>query len=152
MAITVDVSKTILGIDALTVRMDLATEDIVADALRLFQLAGKAEAPVGTPGNTTNPPGDLARSISVSGPIGGDGVYSGKVGPTTIYGRQRELGGAIRPVYASFLHFFRWGKEEFRFRVFQEGDHYMRRAYKETLPNVEIMAQERVARVIVEIP
>lgn len=154
MPVSINVADTIFGFDLLAGRIDRATRDIASDALKLFQLAGMKEAPVGTPGNTTNPPGDLSRSIDVDGPSGGSGVYTGQVGPTTIYGRQRELGGDIYPknvlhgTYTKFGTQYSYGPGFGKGYVHQEGDHYMLRAYGATLPAVKIMADARVVAAV----
>ncbi len=128
----VDVAATILGLDALGARVEKATEQIVKDTLHLLQLAAAAKAPKGVPGNSTNPSGDLARSIDVEGPRGGSGVYSGQVGPTVIYGRQRELGGPIYPQVASMLAFVKFGELIITSRVYQAPEPYMKPAYEES--------------------
>lgn len=160
MAISIDVTATIAGIDALGERVNAAVRDIVEDCLNLTQITGAATAPVGLPGNPTSaPPGTLGRSILVEGPVGGDGHWEGKVGPTTVYGRQRELGGDIYPVTAKALHFFEvrplsyaegeyGGAEVFTKHVHQFGAHYMLRAYEEVLPSFSVIADEHVAAAI----
>lgn len=50
-----------------------------------------------TPSAPGDPPslitGNLMRSMALRGPVGGDGRYSGAVGPTSVYSRIQELGG-----------------------------------------------------------
>jgi hypothetical protein len=132
--VPIRVAGTIAGLDALSLRVDAATLQSTADALHLFQAAGMLRAPVGTPGNTTNAPGDLARSIDVEGPEGGEGVYEGRVGPTVIYGRQREFGQHYPEQ--------RYGGGDFVFthHVFQFGAHYMLQAQDEVLLSGSIEA------------
>ena len=144
----IDVSGTIAGLDLLAKRVDQATRQIVADVAHLFQAAGIDEAPVGVSGNSTNAPGDLRRSIDVQGPTGRDGIYEALVGPTVVYGRQRELGGAIYPVTATFLRFEKFGVVYYRTRVFQEANPYMKRGYVQTLPSIEPVARERLRAAI----
>jgi len=146
----VDIGATMAGLDALLKRVDNGVAAAVADGLHLLQLVGAANAPVGTPGNSTNPPGDLARSIDVEGPHGADGVYEGEVGPTTIYGRQRELGGDIYPKRARALHFFTFGHEVFTRHVYQVGAHYMLKTYEEVVDggSLEVIGYERMATAI----
>ena len=157
----INVGGTIAGLDALGLRIDGATRQATADALHLFQAAGMLNAPVGTPGNSTNAPGDLARSIDVEGPEGGDGVYAGEVGPTVVYGRQRELGGTIFKL-DGFMHFFTdggghyaetvfgGGPEVFTHVVHQFGAHYMLRAWDDVMlsGSVEAVTEDRVAAAI----
>ena len=124
----VDAGATIAGLEALRWRMDEAVRRSVAAAAHLIQGDAMRKAPVGTPGNSTNTPGDLGRSIDVQGPLGGDGRYEARVGPTVIYGRQRELGGDIYPVMASALRFRRFGEVVYRARVHQEPEPYLKPA------------------------
>ena len=100
------------------------------------------KAPVGVTGNSTNAPGDLRRSIVVEGPAGGDGIYSGKVGPTVIYGRQRELGGDIYPVHARALVFTKFGTVYTVQRVYQKPEPFLKPAYDEHLEDLEALAYE----------
>jgi phage gpG-like protein len=50
-----------------------------------------------TPSAPGQPPslitGNLMRSFALQGPVGGDGRYTGTVGPTAVYSRIQELGG-----------------------------------------------------------
>ena len=155
----VDIGATMAGLDALLKRVDNGVAAAVADGLHLLQLVGAANAPVGTLENSTNPPGDLARSIDVEGPHGADGVYEGEVGPTTIYGRQRELGGDIPGDLAKSidvegrartLHFFTFGREVFTRHVYQVGAHYMLKTYEEVVDggSLEVIGYERMATAI----
>lgn len=154
----IDVSRTLAGLDALTLRINDATLQSVADSLHLFQASGMLHAPIGRPGNSTNAPGDLARSIDVEGPVGGDGVYAGQVGPTVIYGRLRELGGDIYKD-DGYMHFFTdggghyaegvfgGGPEVYTHHVHQFGAHYMLQAWDEVIlsGSVEAVAEGRIA-------
>jgi hypothetical protein len=161
-AVSINVLDTIAGLDALALRIDGATAQATADALHLFQAAGMLNAPIGTPGNSTNAPGDLARSIDVEGPAGGDGVYAGEVGPTVIYGRQRELGGTITKA-DGFMRFFTDGGGHYAEAIYggspvvythvvhQFGAHYMLRAWDDVVlsGSIEAVTEERVAIAIV---
>lgn len=50
-----------------------------------------------SPSSPGQPPslitGNLMRSMALRGPVGGDGRYTGSVGPTSVYSRIQELGG-----------------------------------------------------------
>jgi hypothetical protein len=105
------------------------------------------EAQVAARAGLTNPTGPLAESIRTEGPDQiGAMAYRTKVGPTLIYGRQRELGGPIDPVNASMLtaHFrapgyWMWdygrGLEDvFTFHVNQFGQHYLKRGVEISMP------------------
>ena len=95
-------------------------------------------APVGVFGNSTNTPGDLRRSIEVEGPEQiADHSWLARVGPTVIYGRQRELGGPIFPQAARVLRFEKFGEVVFTQSVFQFPRPYMKPAYEDQRPNIE---------------
>lgn len=161
-----DVSATIAGLERLKERVNEATRQSVADVLHLFQAAGMGHAPVGVTGNSTNMPGDLRRSILVDGPHAmGDDTWEGKVGPTVVYGRQRELGGPIEPKVAKALAFTKFGTRFVigpgvyphvgantvylrRSGVYQHGAHYMLKGYEEVLPSVEDVVDAQIAEAI----
>lgn len=127
-----EVAATIAGLDALALRIDDATRQVVADVAHIIQAGGMGHAPVGRPGNSTNLPGDLRRSIMVEGPArASEHSWLARVGPTVVYGRQRELGGAIYPRRARFLRFERYGVVEYSKRVYQRPQPYMRPGYDE---------------------
>lgn len=151
MAFEIDVTETLAGFDVLTERINAATRGIVDDGLHLIQVKAMANAPVGVEGNSTNPPGDLSRSIEVDGPHGGDGLWEGKVGPTIVYGRQRELGGPIFPVNVRSLHFWTFGEEVFTRRVYQKPEPYLGPAEQEMIPAIRAVANERIAAAIQEV-
>lgn len=136
---------TIAGLDALEQRVADATRQIVADAAHLIQADSMGFAPVGVVGNSTNMPGDLRRSIDVEGPVGGDAVWMARVGPTVVYGRQRELGGPIYPQRAKRLRFVKFGVVYYRHRVYQHPEPYMKPGRGAALPEIEAVASERIA-------
>lgn len=145
----IEVGGTIAGLERLIRRVDQATEEIIREAAHVFQAQAMLTAPVGTPGNSTNTPGDLRRSIAVDGPKGGAGVYTAEVGPTVTtanpgpggtvfnYGRIREFGGTITPKVAPALAFRSFGAVYITASVTQVGDHYLLRARTEAQPEVE---------------
>jgi hypothetical protein len=145
---SVDVDATIEGLDRLSSRVDEATGQITEDALKLFQASGRVNAPIGTEGNTTNEPGDLKESIVVLGPYGIEGEYEGEVGPTVIYGRQRELGGPIFK-FDGFM-VFHWGARGWTYahQVEQEGAHYMLKGYIQVRPSIPPLIEERLTAAI----
>lgn len=144
----VEIADTLAGIDELSKRFNTAMRDIVGDALHEIQLFGALFAPAGTPGNTTNPPGDLKRSIDVQGPQGGDGLYAGRVGPTVIYGRQRELGGHIYPKFARWLVFTKFGDTVYTKHVYQPPHPYMKPGRALALRFIARDRDERLTKVI----
>lgn len=161
-----EVAATVAAMEALKARVSAATRQSVADALHLFQAAGMAHAPVGVSGNSTNAPGDLRRSIIVDGPAPvGAGVWEGQVGPTVVYGRQRELGGAIVPKTASALRFTKFGTTfvvgptvipggfgnivySNRPGVYQHPRPYMLPGYMEVKPELPAMVDANIAAAI----
>ena len=133
----IDISATLAGLDALSERVDDATRQTTADAAHLFQASGMDHAPVGVSGNSTNMPGDLRRSITVEGPYPtGEHSWGAEVGPTTIYGRQRELGGDIYPQSARLLQFEKFGERVFTSHVYQSPNPFMLPAYDDQRLNV----------------
>lgn len=95
------------GLDELAARVNAATDETVDDVLDLIQtettanLSITAHAPLmQTDSLPGEPPADvtggLIRSLRPTrDPSTGDGVYSGRFGPTTVYSRIQELGGTI---------------------------------------------------------
>ncbi len=125
---TIEVGGVISFLSKLETLVDKATEGCAKMMVEKMESLAEKTAPVGTPGNSTAPPGKLASSMKITGPVGTDHVWRAKVGPTTKYGRQRELGGVIVPVRAKALVFHRFGVLVVTTRVFQHGEHYMKKA------------------------
>jgi Bacteriophage HK97-gp10, putative tail-component len=152
----IDVAATMAGLDALAHRVSHATERIVERSAHVFQALAMANAPVGDPENSTNAPGDLARSIQVDGPYGGGDSFVARVGPTVTtanpgpygrimnYGRQREFGGEITPNGPKMLVFEKFGSVYFASRVYQDGAFYLTRARVEGGPTVEVVIVEEL--------
>lgn len=124
-----------------------------------------AHAPVGVGGNSTNAPGDLRRSIIVTGPVPAPDGWAGEVGPTMIYGRQRELGGPIFPKSASALKFTKFGTvyvigpsvipsvsigHVFMRRpgVYQKPEPYMLPGYLEVMPSLPAVVDGNISAAI----
>jgi len=145
----IKVAATIAAMKVLGARVEEATRQIAADAAHIVQAESMMEAPVGVYGNATNMPGDLRRSIDVEGPTGGEGTYLARVGPTVIYGRQRELGGDIYPKNVSLLRFTKFGETVFTAHVHQDPNPYMLRGEMASLVKIEATARARVAEAIV---
>ncbi len=86
------------ALDLLVVRMMEASAAAVMEGALSIEAKAKVLAPVET--------GHLRRSINTRGPIPvGSAAFMAEVGPTTVYGRLRELGGHIYPKTGSWL---RW--------------------------------------------
>ncbi len=152
----ISVAATIAGLDKVAGRLDRATKRIARDGAPIVEGLAKTKAPVGVPGNTTNQPGDLRRSIRVTGPREYGGAYGYRVAPWIDYGRQRELGGDIYPRSHPYLAFL-WGKEPpdsglphlpdgrvLVSHVYQEGAFYLTRAADEARPLIWQLAVEYV--------
>ena len=121
---------------------------ITKRALETIQTAARGFAPIGTPGNTTAPPGFLKASIDVSGPRGADGLYGGEVGPTTVYGRQRELGGHIYPKRAKHLRFTKFGVTVYTDHVYQHPQPYLKPGRTSSLVPIDVMTREQIAKTL----
>ena len=92
----IDVSATLAGLTALQGRLDDAMVATVSEILERVQDQAKANtADFHYDYPEAKTPGELRDSIIVEGPVGGSGVYRGAVGPTVVYGAQREFGGHI---------------------------------------------------------
>ena len=92
-------AETNAAIDALIGRIDDATKAAVRDVTGQVERFSKGFAHVKT--------GTLRRSILPT-PVARVSLhaYAARVGPTVVYGRQKELGGHIYPVRAKALRFF----------------------------------------------
>ena len=124
---SIDVAGTIAGLQLMKDNVREALQQSSSDALKTYRDTAKTLAPVGEPGNSTNPPGQLRDSIRAQVYGGSDGVFRFRVGPRTIYARQRELGGVILPVRAFRLIFHIYGVRVRTERVFQYGSFFMKR-------------------------
>ena len=145
----IDVTATLAGLDRLSGRVDDATRQATADAAHLFQASAMIHAPVGVTGNSTNTPGDLRRSITVDGPYQSGGhTWTAETGPTTIYGRQRELGGDIYPRAGGLLRFQKFGDVIHASHVYQRPEPYMKPAYEDQRLNVAAATEARITAAI----
>lgn len=100
--------------------------------------------------NLEDPLGHLADSITLTGPDRvGTSAYRTQVGPTAIYGRQRELGGPIDPhdsggvltAHYRAPGYWMWDfghglVDVFTGHVDQVGQHYLKRGVEESLPEL----------------
>lgn len=86
-------------------RIEVATHEATRVAASIIETEIKSQLRTSshprrtpTPSAPGSPPslvsGTLMRSIAIEGPAGGLGVYTATIGPTAIYGRIQELGGA----------------------------------------------------------
>lgn len=139
----VSVRDTQAALDILALRMDNAAKGAAGDAARKDRDRARGLAP--------HLSGALAGSILVDGPrninsmtgidIGvprGEHVYAAKVGPTVVYGRIREIGGAIPGRRTVMTHpYLRWtynGHYVFKKHSPQKGTKYLLRATAATIP------------------
>ena len=101
----VEVEEAIAALTRLQNRLDDETRAIVKDGADLIQLNARAATPIGTPGNTTNAPGELRESIVTTPVAGGGGRWVARVLTDLVYSWQREAGGELHGAMA-----FNWGK------------------------------------------
>lgn len=130
------VADALHAIDTLIERLDLATQDLVSTAARQVQNEARIRAAKLSGENAASIEIDAAKN---SGPrYGMTGVPLGRyawsrlVGPTTVYGRIREIGGPIPGRGKTMSHpYLRWwwnGRPVFKRRVYQHGKPYLRPA------------------------
>ena len=102
------------ALTAAVARLDAATRVATVAAASLAEAATKDQLRKSshqrgtpTPADPGQPPalvsGNLMRSIAVKGPSGGGGLYTAAIGPTAVYGRIQELGGATGRNHATNL-------------------------------------------------
>jgi len=142
--VPVDTSAAVAALTQLAVLIDAATKDGVADGADLVQGLGRTYAP--------HLSGELASSITITGPAAtGPAEYTAKVGPTMVYGRIREIGGAI-PGRKGMTHpFLRWsygGHWVFKHKVHQHGAKYMLHAVEDVRPQFRSIVARRWANAI----
>jgi hypothetical protein len=148
MSFTADWDKTIL-------EMKYALEEAVREVLDVAKEHIQEFAPVGTPGNTTNPPGDLKDSVEIEGPVTNGEIWEGSVGPTAVsmydevteYGHFRDVGGDLFAHGAEPMKFVIDGNWFSRYTVHQEGAHYMEEAYFLTEPEVTEICERHMTEV-----
>lgn len=132
----------IAAIDALIARVDAATKASVSDGKNLIDVGAKALAPVKT--------GALRRSIIPTPTVpAGLHAYTARVGPTTVYGRQRELGGHIYPVRAKALRFLgKDGAVVYAMHVYQHPEPYLKPAAEAVRARFRAVVVKRMAAAI----
>ena len=116
----IDVSATLSGLTELQSRLDDAMVASVSEILQRVQMQAKdntADFRYDYP--EVEHPGLLRDSIIIEGPAGADGVYHGAVGPTVVYGAQREFGGPIFK-FDGLMKFAYQGHLWFAHQVYQE--------------------------------
>ncbi len=140
------------ALDALGADMSDAVGSATSDALHMVESAAKTNAPKRT--------GRLAGSIRVTGPGGGGGGWTGKVGPHVVYANIQEFGGVITPHGHPFLA-FNWPGAPAGMRRLPDGrvlarhvtipaHPYMRPAVGEVRPQVVPLYEAALAKVIEE--
>lgn len=144
----VDASAAIAALDELMVLLDAATHDGVSEGADMVQRIARA----GVPETSGRGSGQLAASIMVTGPgPTGAASYVAKVGPTTVYGRIREIGGAI-PGRKGMTHpFLRWeanGRVYYAREVHQHGAKYLLHAVETVRPQFPNIMVKRWRRAI----
>ena len=131
-------------------RVRSATAKAVVDSALIVQRAAMANAPKET--------GNLARSIKITGPfVAGRDTWKAMVGPTTVYGRQRELGGHIYPKNVTWMRWAdpagkygylhrSWGTPGFAYsqHVYQRPQPYLHPAVDESLVEIRKRFADRI--------
>jgi len=130
------------ALDALGADMSDAVGSATSDALHMVEKAAKTNAPKRT--------GRLAGSIRVTGPGGGGGGWTGKVGPHVVYANIQEFGGVITPKRVKFLHWVDADGDHFARKVTIPAHPYMRPAVGEVRPLVVPLYEAALAKVIEE--
>ena len=151
---SIHVADTIAALTEMKQNVNKANRQFVGKSAEALRDLARAYAPIGNPGNSTAPPGKLAESITWSysqqifdwrtavnfrhePSIGmpNSGTALALVGPTAIYGRQRELGGDIYPHTSRskngklYLKFRRYEKFITTDHVYQHPQPYLATAY-----------------------
>ena len=131
-----DAQKTLAGLGQMGNRLEDAMFDSVRNILDTVQEFAKANASTFAgdyPDKSTTLPGTLMNSIITSGPTGSLGIYEGWVGPTVVYGAQREWGGRIyaKPGNANGMSFWWRPDDEPRARWFHQVYVVNQRVYPE---------------------
>lgn len=144
---SIDAAETIAALTALGARARDGMRDTVNAVLADLQDKAQGFAPIGTEGNATDPPGTLRDSIVPTPAVGSGGIYTGDVGPTTIYGRQRELGGPIDPKrVGGWMIFEIFGERVRTDHVYQHPEPYMKPARDlEDAPAIRITLEKMTA-------
>lgn len=135
----------IAALDALIERVREAARRSVADEAALIEGAAKEFAHVKT--------GTLRRSILPT-PVHplATNVFESLVGPTVVYGRQKELGGHIFPVRARALRFIaRDGALVFAAHVYQPPIPFLKPGYQAAAPRFTDVVLRRVGAAILSI-
>lgn len=126
------------AIDALILRLDAATRGFTSDAVHMIGRGAKTLAHVKT--------GTLRRSILPTPVVRVSAhVWTARVGPTVVYGRQKELGGDIYPVRAQALRFIAAdGALIYTQHVYQKPQPYLKPAVDEAFPRMRGVLERRV--------
>ena len=138
--VTVDSQELRDALDAMADDLTAAVGRATSDALHMVEGMAKTNAPIRT--------GRLRGSIRVTGPGGGAGGWSGKVGPHTVYANIQEFGGVIVPKRVRFLRWVDAGGEHFARKVTIPAHPYMRPAVGEAKPLIGPLYEAAIARVI----
>lgn len=133
------------AIDALIARLGESMRRAVGDETGAIESAAKALAPIKT--------GTLRRSIlpTVAHPVG-PFTYEALVGPTVVYGRQKELGGHIFPVRARALRFIaRDGALVYTQHVYQHPQPFLKPGTAVASPRFRTYIRRRIGAAILAI-
>lgn len=136
----IDDSRAQRALDKLLVLLPTATAIVSLEMARDVRSEARAYL--------KDPLGPLAESIHTTGPDRvGTNAFRTRVGPTLVYGRQRELGGHIDAGILTAHYrdpgYWTWnGSDVFTQHVFQVGQHYLKRGVETSLPRLLRTAQK----------
>ncbi len=138
--VAIDKADLSAALDGMGDQLVAAVGNATSDALHMVEGMAKTNAPIRT--------GRLRGSIRVTGPGGGAGGWSGKVGPHTVYANIQEFGGVIVPKRVRFLHWVDASGSHFARKVTIPAHPYMRPAVGEARPLIGKLYEAAVLRVI----
>lgn len=147
----IETEAAIAALDAMTSRVRSATVKAVVDSAVVVQRLAVINAPVVD--------GELRRSIKITGPqVAGRDRWAAYVGPTVVYGRQRELGGHLYPKRVAWM---RWLDTAWKYpplhrfpkspdwaysqHVYQKPEPYLKPAVEQALPMIRQRFANRVS-------
>ncbi len=145
----IDAKATIAAMEKMKAAMDVEVRFISKNIAATIQKNARATTPMGREGNSTNPPGELAASIIIDGPhfLNRHTTFT-QVGPTTIYGRQRELGGPLVPKRAAYMRFVIDTQVFYKTFVNQKDNPYLYRGLMASEGEIGTIVNKGVAKIL----
>ena len=145
----IDAKATIAAMEKMKAAMDVEVRFISKNIAATIQKNARATTPIGREGNSTNPPGELAASIIIDGPhfLNRHTTFT-QVGPTTIYGRQRELGGELVPKNWPYMKFTIDTRVFRKVHIDQKDDPYLYRGLMASEGKIGTIVNKGVAKIL----